>query len=203
MAERAHKFVNRAPRYTLRPSDEKVMRFALENDKHNVFTTTVVNVSMTGMAFVTFAEDAPPFGAIIKVEFPAPGAQHVAWWGKVVRIAEHRPRRRWGAQEEPDQQNEVLVAIRFQELPEGHRHTIARGIQIKSKEITRQKRLLFRHSLNQFIKQYAWQLILFAFCTLFTFALLFWLSLPDERYDANRGSPWGQRFKGFYIEENQ
>src|SRR5690606_17849126 len=93
MSASLKKFVSRAPRYTLRPNDNHFMRFAHKEDSGHVYTTRFVDISLTGLAFITDRENAPFIYDMIKIEIPLPGGQQVAWWAKVVRIEEYNPQK--------------------------------------------------------------------------------------------------------------
>ena len=198
MGELAKKFVPRAPRYVLRAHDNKIMRYALDHNRTDIYTTTFINLSITGLAFIADPASAPPIGSLIKMEFPVPGAEQIAWWGKVVRIQEYRSLPTWYFNHGiPPESNDVLVAVNFEDLPEGHKNHIIEGLRHKAAEMARHQRLQMTENLFEFIKIHHRKILLFAACTFFTVSLLFWLSRPSENYDAQRGSPWGQRFKFF------
>jgi len=195
MSEVAHKFVHRAPRYVLRGSDNKILRYSVEGEHHTpIHTTTFVNVSLTGIAFITHKQSAPKEGDVIKLEFPVPGGDQIAWWGIVVRIEQYRPRRGWHLKSDFEIEDDVYVAVKFESLPEGHRHIITHGLQLKAKEIAAQRRAHARKDIFVFLKRHAWQLSIWIVCTILTFIVLFLLSQPTPNYSAERGAPWGRRF---------
>lgn len=195
MAEVANKFIERAPRYVLRASDNKFLRFAPDGDRQNIYTTRLVNISITGLAFVCLKEQAPKIGEIVKMEFPVPGGKQIAWWGNVIRIENYRRPKSWQKDKEDNFQiQECLIAVNFEKLPEGHSTSIHQGLRTKAMEIARQRRFHFQGQWVDFIKTHWQQVVLFVFAIIFTFLVLFLLSQPMGKYTAERGAPWGQRF---------
>jgi hypothetical protein len=76
------KFVPRAPRYILRPNDRKNMRFSLEDTvgPAGIEETILMNLSQTGVAFLTNGAARIEVGERIKVEIPIPSGEQIAWW---------------------------------------------------------------------------------------------------------------------------
>jgi PilZ domain len=125
------KFMPRAPRYTLRPSDKHAMRFALETTRGpgGIESTLMYNISESGLAFIVDAPSPIQIGEAVKVEFPIPGGEQIAWWGRVVRIEEYSPRQ-WSFSQDPfGDHKKLMVALRFEDLPEPHRRHIQKGVQ--------------------------------------------------------------------------
>lgn len=196
MAEMAKKFIDRAPRYVLRASDNKFLRFAPDADHHNIYTTQLMNLSITGLAFLCNQDQAPHLGDLVKMEFPVPGSEQIAWWGKVVRLEDYRLQPSW--QKNPNEDftaPEKLVAVRFENLPKGHMANIKQGLQSKAIEMARQRRFQFAENKLEFMNANWRQLSLFSFSILLTILILFVLSRPIGNYTLERGAPWGQRFK--------
>ncbi len=194
MAEVASKFVDRAPRYVLRASDNKYLRFAMEGDKKNVFTTSLVNISLTGLAFAVLAEYSPKMGDLIKLEIPVPGGQQIAWWAKVIRIEAYREPKAWHKKNTDFvHDKEKLVAVSFEQLPENIKTEIHQGLSLKAKQLARQKYFQFTGDFFDFVEEHWGKVFLFTFSTLFTLALLYLMSQPSGNYTAYRGAPWGQR----------
>ena len=141
----------------------------------------------------------PQIGDFIKVEFPVPGQEQVAWFARVVRIEEYRPPRSWKKRLDRDNEDEVMVAVRFHDLPEGHRAKIRDGLNHKFNEVLkeRQKDNLFQ--LMSFITAHFWKTLLYLGLALSTLGILYGFSRPADNYDKERGAPWGQRFPVFNI----
>ena len=91
MGQILRKFVSRAPRYVLRPTDNQIFRYALNDQRMRPHSTRFLNLSETGVAFLVDQGVVPRIGETIKVEFPLPGGDQVAWWARVVRIEVWRP----------------------------------------------------------------------------------------------------------------
>ena len=194
MADEARKFIHRAPRYVLRTEDNQFLRFAPESETEKVYTTTFLNLSATGVAFVTHSDLAPSIGDNIKLEIPVPGADQMAWWGRVVRTEIYRPKKTWTTKDDFEIEDEVLVAVQFESLPEGHQKQIVEGLHQKANELARQNRIQFNKELMEFLYENYWKVGLFVVCALLTASILFFFSRPTDNYDAERGSPWGRRF---------
>lgn len=187
------KFVPRAPRYVLRPKDEKFLRFAYQDDRSHSYSTQFINLSETGMAFSIDRETAPHIGDIIKVEFPIPGHSQVAWFARVIRIEEYSPDKDRNLYHQ-DSEDLVLVGIKFHDLPPGHRKAIREGLNKKFNDllIDRYRNLLYQ--LTSALAAHFWKGLLYLSLLAGTAFLLYFFSLPDQNYDADRGAPWGQRY---------
>lgn len=132
MSNPTRKMIPRAPRYVLGPSDDNLMRFAFmeTQGRSAALKTTLVNLSETGLAFLIDPVLAPDLDEIIKIELPIPGAQQIAWFGKVVRIEEQEPLQWWFLKARaPEERPSALVAIRFEELPSAQRTLIRQGLE--------------------------------------------------------------------------
>ena len=133
----AEKFVRRAPRYVLRPEDNRFLRFAYQWDKNKTYTTEFINISKTGVAFLIDPEDAPNHGELIKIEVPIPGGSQIAWWGRVARIQDYNPKSKWLWSKNSDRSEDqrVMVGVEFMNLPDGHSLAIETGLENKSVEV--------------------------------------------------------------------
>lgn len=194
MANPLRRFVARAPRYILRPNDNQMLRFAPNHVHNRSFSTRFVNVSESGLAFVIDRASAPRIGEFLKVEFPVPGGEQIAWFAKVVRLEEVDKHPWWNRQalaEDPG----VLVGLQFHQLPRGHREAIRVHLQEKFHEIIKTRRSAKWRVVNEFLREYGWKIFMYAISTLLTFGILYLISRPTPSYDPEHGSPWGQRFK--------
>ncbi len=186
MAEQLRKFVTRAPRYVLRPGDDQILRFAHQDEKNKSFTTRFLNISETGIAFLVDRSCLPLLGDQIKVEFPVPGGEQVAWFARVVRMEEVGT-------------EDVMVGIHFSELPEGHKNLINQALSEKLLEILREQRKESLKSFLQYFIAHYGKVTLYIICSLLAFGLLYLLSLPTENYDPEKGGTlWGNRFKFWF-----
>jgi hypothetical protein len=170
------------------------MRFAHKEDSGKVQTTRFVDISLTGLAFVTDRENAPFIYEMIKVEIPLSDGQHVAWWAKVVRIEEYAPQKWYLNKEDFKHDQDVLVGVQFQNLPLTHLNKIKETIDRKFAEAEVEKRRERMKTASAIWAHYSWQLVFYAACTVFVFWLLWHFAQPDATYDPSRGTPWGERF---------
>ena len=197
MSEALRKFLPRAPRYILRPQDRNVMRFSLE-DTHGpagIEQTLLINLSESGLAFLTSRSVRVEVGERIKVEIPIPGGEQIAWWARVVRVQEYEPRIWFSSRDQFASNPRLMVALHFEQLPEAHSRTLRKGIERSFLKAVRDQRYRTWMYYKVFAIQNALQIFAYIALTISAFALLYWLSQPDESYDGRKGAPWGQRFK--------
>lgn len=190
----ARKFVNRAPRYTLQPSDNRYLRYAGENEHGHTHTTLFIDISATGLAFITDRAVAPHISEKIKVEIPLEDGQSVAWWGRVVRVEEYAPHRWYMKGSQVAAENQVLVAVNFEGLPTGHTTAIRQALDKKFDDLYRAQRIQKAKQISIFIAEQFWRLLLYAACIIGMVWFLYHISQPDENYDPQKGAPWGQRY---------
>jgi PilZ domain len=195
----ARKFLNRAPRYTLQPSDNRYLRFAHKNELGHTHTTRFIDISATGLAFVIDKDVAPQIFEMIKVEIPLDDGQSVAWWGKVVRIEEYAAHRWYMKGSDVAHENQVMVAVNFQELPQGHTAAIRHSLDKKFDELYARQRRERMKNVSLFLASQIWRIALYAMCVLFMVWFFYYFSQPDANYDPKIGSPWGQRFPALNI----
>lgn len=173
------------------------MRFSLENThgSHGAEQTILLNLSETGLAFVTDSRAKFDLGENIKVEIPIPGGEQLAWWAKVVRVQEYEPRRWFSKRDEFFESSRTLVGLRFEQLPAGHSRAIRKGIEKSFLQAVRDQRHRTWMYYRVIFTQYFLQFFIYAILTVTAIGLIYLWSQPDENYDPKRGSPWGQRFK--------
>lgn len=205
MSNAAKKFIPRAPRYVIRSDDDQLVRFTADlKNTERYSTTRFVNLSATGLAFVTQIDVAPRIGEFIKVEFPLPSGERMAWFAKVARIEVWRKSTSFLASSENyDDSNDILVGLEFQQFSPSHRERIQHAIEEKVIVIRQQKRQENFEKWKALLRHYGLGLTLFFLCSVATFVILYILSLPSETYDASRGSPWGERFKSMTLESEK
>jgi hypothetical protein len=204
MDRASRKFVSRAPRYTLQPTDNRYMRYAAADNYGKSYTTQFVDISTTGLAFVADRENAPQISEVIKIEVPMENT-HIAWWARVVRIEEYAPHKWYMNAQDFEREDQVMVAIRFEELPTGHKQQIYQNLDKKFAEIKkREYQLKIKNSAMFFVSQF-WQLLIYGACIAATIWFIWYFSQPDASYDAKRGAPWGQRYPwlNFFTPENK
>lgn len=194
------KFVPRAPRYVLRPNDKHMVRYAPEHSRGPmaVHKTKLINLSETGLAITMDANAAPRVGERMKVELPIPGVEgQLAWWAIVVRV-QLQESNWWTVDADEDN---VLVALRFQELPDGHRKAIQSGLEAKFFEALRERRRKQLIFVKQKIAEHGLKIFAWTILAITAAAALYILSRPSDNYDSERGSPWGRRFQFFEFEK--
>lgn len=192
-----HRFVSRAPRYVLRAQDKQVMRFALQETKGDggIDSTILYNLSETGVAFLIDTKTHVKLGDIIKVEIPVPQGEQIAWWARVVRTEEYQPKS-WFFSDDPfKDEAKTLVGCRFEELPAQHSLAIRKGIEESFIKAMREQKYRNWHYYRALFSQNAGRFLLYAVLTLASLYFIYYFSRPDTNYDAQRGAPWGQRFK--------
>lgn len=196
MADRIRKFVPRAFRYVLRPQDKHLMRFSLENTSGSahIEKTILINMSESGVAFLIDNKTDVHMNERLKVEIPIPGGEQIAWWGRVVRIQEYEPRAWFFGSDPFKEEPKIMVGVKFDELPEGHSRTIRKGIEQSFMQAMRDQHyrnwLYYRNVARNFTK-----LLVIAALLAGLVGFLWYFTRPSENYDANKGAPWGQRFK--------
>lgn len=194
-ASRVYK--NRAVRYTLRPQDDNIMRYAFNRNSKQTFATEFINVSETGMAFAVEPGAAPRIGEVIKVEFPIPGESRMAWFARVVRVEMNEIESRW-YDETTDEASSILppgviVAVRFMNLPEAHQIAIRNGLKAKIRQLKAQKKLKqLQGSLTLPASENS-KLVLYLFLICLLIFGLFMISRYFERSENSRPVIWGER----------
>lgn len=197
MGQKIHKFVPRAPRYVLRPTDRNTMRFSLEHTigEGGIEQTILINLSESGAAFLVSAGADPRVGERIKVEVPIPGGDQFAWWGKVVRTSEYEPNRWSFGHDRFAGENKILIALKFDELPESGAKAIRSGLKNSYMQAMRDQQFRTWQYHKNTLLQHVIKFFVFTLLTALVLGFIYWFSLPDAKYDAKRGTPWGERFK--------
>jgi len=197
MSATLRKFVNRAPRYVLRPTDNQVMRFSTESGPSGVFKTRLINLSETGAAFVVDRSMAPEIGEVIKVEIPVPGLDQIAWFGRVARMEAYSSNSWWSDPDPFADEEKIIVGVHFEGLPSGHRQAIKKGLEEQLLKALKEKRHRQQLYIKHWVLQNSLQFLGYVLLSALSFGLLYYLSRPSDNYDAKRGSPWGQRYEIF------
>ena len=157
--------------------------------------TTMVNLSESGVAFLMDAQAHPKIGEQIKVEVPIPNGEQLAWFGRVVHVREHTPSRWLSRKDSPSLKPRVYVGIRFERLPIGHTRALQKGIEQSFIKAMRDQQYRNFHYYHAVVSQYFPRFLLYALLTAALIGFMYYITLPDEKYDAHRGSHWGERFK--------
>jgi hypothetical protein len=104
----------------------------------------------------------------------------------------------WWSDPDPFADDEkLLIAIQFHDLPEGHRKAISKGLQEQFLKELKERRRRHQMYLRNWIAEHFLKFTGYLILTALSFGLLFYLSRPSANYDAQRGAPWGERFKLF------
>jgi hypothetical protein len=198
MAESAKKFVPRSARYILRPQDRNIMRFGLEDSQAggaDVRQTLLVNLSETGAAFITDSRRGLSIGERIMVEIPVPQGEQIAWWGTVTRLQEYQPPRWFQNNNSFFDEPKILVAVRFDHLPDGHTRAIRKGIEKSYLQAVRDQRYRTWLYYRTLAIKYSLQFAAYVILTILALGFIYYFSQPSANYDEKRGAPWGDRFK--------
>ncbi|RME14992.1 MAG: PilZ domain-containing protein [Bdellovibrio sp.] len=202
MASALKKFVPRAPRYVFLSNEEEFIRFAPKDDKDHTFTTRLLDISMTGLAFVTSKDAAPKKGEIIKLELPLLNGKHIAWWGKVARKEEYTPKNEWLHRSDFHGENRVLIGVQFLDLPAEFRKEIEELVRTKFQELRKRNQQERQRAIMLYILENFWRLVTYIIVTTAAVSILYWLAKPSENYDPKRGTFWGKRFEIFHFDES-
>ncbi len=198
MGEKIRRFVPRAPRYTLRPDDRSSMRFSLADSSGAgaIDQTLLYNLSETGAAFLTTRPERFQLGEPIKVEIPIPHGDQFACWARVVRVEEFSSRGGWfKSKHSLFDEKVVLVALVFEELPPGHARAIRKGLEqcfIQAMRDQQYRNWIYYRTL---VSTYFFPALAYLTIAFLAAWFMYYISLPDDNYDAQKGAPWGQRFK--------
>lgn len=179
------------------------MRYASDSGPEGIFRTKLVNLSETGAAFVVDRTMTPHIGEVIKVELPIPGLDQIAWYGEVVRMEAYSSDSWWSDPDPFVDEDKMLIAVHFQDLPAGHRVTIQKGLQEQFLKELQERRLRQQLYVRHWIIQNIFKVVGYTLLSVACFGILYYLSRPSANYDPERGAPWGQRYKFFSFEKNQ
>ena len=147
----------RAPRYSIEVGDEEVLRFAHMPAGSKTMHTRILNLSESGLAFLSPVLAAPEIDEKIKVQFKAPNTDSIACYARVVRVENHR-----SYHKDRPPQSFRLVAIQFEQLPSQQRQNLTQGLE----EQFRKKRIQYQR--QQMLLRFQWLGIhFFDFCKRF------------------------------------
>lgn len=112
------RYHSRSPRYILDASDNHLIRLSGADRLAWEESTTLKNVSLTGLSFSAPRDLSPQLGEIIKIQFQVPGSQMMACYGLVIRI-------------ETSNDFENDIAIHFYKLDRIQRVNLVQGLAQK------------------------------------------------------------------------
>lgn len=118
MTQTLAKYLLRAPRYTLSPEDNNLIRVVGPKQEPWDEHTDIRNVSLTGLSFTADPSFCPRLGEIIRIQFTVPGSSQMACHAIATRI-------------EQVSADQVLVGVHFYKLDMAHRINLARGLAEK------------------------------------------------------------------------
>lgn len=160
MTQSLTKYLLRSPRYTLKPTDNSLVRVVGPKQEPWEEYTDIHNVSLTGLSFTVDPQLAPRLGEVIRLQFTVPGSQEMACYAIVTRL-------------EQLTEATILVGIHFYKLDISQRINLARGLTEKFQNKNPEKadeydlKLLHRKTKFKYI-------VLFAIWTVAIAALFVW-----------------------------
>lgn len=173
------------------------MRFGLASDGKGgpVEQTPLINLSESGVAFLVSPGTEIALGDMIKVEIPIPAGEQIAWYGRVVRLQEYKPET-WLFSKDPfREEKKILVGVNFNDLPEGHSRAIRKGIEQSFMKAMRDQHYRNWLYYRRLALENVGKFILYTFLAACAAAFLHFVTRPSGNYDAEKGAPWGERFK--------
>ncbi len=161
MAIEKRKFAERAPRYPLKQFHDKVVVYTNNKLGQNQ-STDFLDISATGIAFVTLKEKTPDMGSILRLTFTIPGKEAKTIKAQVVRIKDYQ-RPEWYKRyyDEKDKTvEECFVAVNFLNLTEKQIDELSVYLQhLIDSEYEERKVQKITYIKNGFKKSYKWLLI--------------------------------------------
>ena len=130
----------RAPRHVIEVGDAEVVRFAQLPKGSKTMHTRIVNLSESGMAFLTPSHTAPDVEEVIKVEFMAPNSPPIACFAKVVRVELHKT---YSHDQRP--QTFKLVAVEYTQIHPLQKQILAQGLSER-----------FRQQQEEYLREQRW-----------------------------------------------
>lgn len=182
-------FIQRAPRYVLRPEDSQVVRFAHREDKSRSYSTNIIDVSTTGLAFRVHKDTQPQIGDIIMIEFTVPGAQKMACYARVIRIEEPHNRGQWKSYSD-----DLIIGVRFQQLLSAHTANLALGLEGKFRELHRSKKKRWITKAISWMAHHKQGVTYALLAILIMIVVFYYVTIPSGNYSPLRFVPWGERF---------
>ena len=107
-----------APRYRFSDKDKETIRF-IDSRQSRILSTVIIDISETGVGFLTSVRSAPRIGEIIKMDFAPLRSMRMACLGRVVHMV--APPQNTGWKRFPDS---VKVGVEFFNLPKEYRRVL-------------------------------------------------------------------------------
>ena len=163
------KFEGRASRYSLKPFHDKVIKYKSDRiGSHE--STDFLDISSSGLSFVTTAEGAPKAGSVVRITFSVPGSEALTVKAQVVRSKVYqRPewyKRYYDENDKPIV--EYFIAVHFLNIKKIDQEKLSVHLDrlIESEKLERKEQKI-SYLKSGFKNNYKW----FAFC-LITIAIL-------------------------------
>jgi hypothetical protein len=106
------------PRYRFSDKDKEIIRF-INAREARIMSTVIIDISETGVGFLTALKNAPRIGEIIKMDFSPLGSMRMACQGKVIHMETPPPNSGWSRYP-----GTVKVGVEFYDMPLGHRQML-------------------------------------------------------------------------------
>jgi hypothetical protein len=106
------------PRYRFSDKDKEIIRF-INAKQARIMSTVIIDISETGIGFLTALKNAPRIGELIKMDFSPLGSMRMACQGKVIHMETPPPNSGWSRYP-----GTVKVGVEFYDMPLGHKQML-------------------------------------------------------------------------------
>jgi hypothetical protein len=106
------------PRYRFSDKDKEIIRF-INSKQSRIMSTVIIDISETGIGFLTSIRLAPHIGEIIKMDFAPMGSMRMACQGRVIHMESPPNNTGWGRFP-----GTVKVGVQFHDLPKEYRRIL-------------------------------------------------------------------------------
>jgi len=106
------------PRHRFSDKDKEIIRF-INSKQSRIMSTVIIDISETGIGFLTSTRLAPHIGEIIKMDFAPLGSMRMACQGKVIHMESPPNNSGWGRFP-----GTVKVGVQFHDLPQEYRRIL-------------------------------------------------------------------------------
>ncbi len=152
------KFEGRASRYSLKPFHNKIIKYQSERiGSHE--STDFLDISSTGLSFVTTAAGVPETGSIIRITFSVPGLEALTVKAQVIRSTVYnRPewyKRYYDEDDKPIE--EYFIAVHFLNIKKIEQDKLSVHLDrlIEAEKLERKEQKI-TYIKNEFKKSYKW-----------------------------------------------
>ena len=190
MGATARKQMRIAPRYKVSDDQPRGIRF-ISSKNRKIVLTKIVDISETGISFITNHKLCPRMGEVIKMDFAPPGSMQIAVQGQVMRIAEPSKDSEWA-----QFPGTVLVGVAFYNVPRAYKKMLTRTLN----SLIDVRNTTYRREVSRSNNEPSWFLenlgslfataaILVAFGGLIYYVLNYY-----DGKTVSKESPWAQNF---------